>query len=90
MAWLLEITRNGEDLYPLIKQKAKEGPVYDTYAEYRKFYRQIPQVEGEFSVTNHDDMVRFELMQNLGTMSRNPVNTVQSIIRTSSKRIILN
>ena len=66
MAWLLEITRNGEDLYPLIKQKAKEGPVYDTYAEYRKFYRQIPQVEGEFSVTNHDDMVRFELMQKFG------------------------
>lgn len=66
MAWLLEITRNGEDLYPLIKQKAKEGPIYDTYAEYRKIYRQIPQVEGEFSVTNHDDMVRFELMQKFG------------------------
>lgn len=66
MAWLLEVTRNGEDLYPLIKQRAKDGPIYDSYAEMRKIYRQIPQVEGAFTPKNHDDMVRFELMQQFG------------------------
>lgn len=66
MAWLLEITRNGEDLYPLIKKRAVEGPIYDSYKEYRKIYRQIPQIEGEFTPENHDDMVRFELMKRFG------------------------
>lgn len=66
MAWLLEISRNGEDLYPLIRKRAMEGPVFDSYAEARKIYRQIPQIEGEFGIENHDDMVRFELMKQFG------------------------
>lgn len=66
MAWLLEITRNGEDYYPEIKRRAAEGPIIDAYKEYRKFYPQIPAIEGEFSVTNHDDMVRFEIMKQFG------------------------
>ncbi len=28
MAWLLEISRNGEDLYPIIRKRAQEGPIY--------------------------------------------------------------
>ncbi|MDM5337117.1 alpha-glucosidase/alpha-galactosidase [Fictibacillus enclensis] len=43
MAWLLEIKRNGEDLYPEIKRRAKE--------------KQKEQ---------HNDMVRFELMDKFG------------------------
>ncbi|WP_145409810.1 alpha-glucosidase/alpha-galactosidase [Paenibacillus xylanexedens] len=43
MAWLLEVTRDGQDLYPEIKRLAKE--------------KQKEQ---------HDDMVRFELMQRFG------------------------
>ena len=66
MAWLLEITRNGEDLYPLIKKRAIEGPIIDVYKEYRKLYPQIPFVPGEFSPENHDDMVRFEMMKQFG------------------------
>ena len=66
MAWLLEVSRNGEDLYPLIKKRAIEGPIIDSYKEARKIYRQIPQIEGEFSPKNNDDMVRFELMKQFG------------------------
>lgn len=66
MAWLLEITRNGEDYYPEIKKHANDGPIIDIMAEYRKHYPQIPSIEGEFSVTNHDDMVRFEMMKRFG------------------------
>lgn len=66
MAWLLEVTREGEDLYPLIKKRAAEGPIIDSYAEARKIYRQIPRIEGEFTVDNNDDMVRFELMKQFG------------------------
>src|SRR6478609_1127900 len=43
MAWLLEVTRDGQDLYPEIKRLAKE--------------KQKEQ---------HNDMVRFELMQRFG------------------------
>ncbi|NMI06776.1 alpha-glucosidase/alpha-galactosidase [Paenibacillus sp. SZ31] len=43
MAWLLEVTKDGQDLYPEIKRLAKE--------------KQKEQ---------HDDMVRFELMQRFG------------------------
>lgn len=66
MAWLLEITRNGKDYYPIIKQRAMEGPIIDIMADYRANYPQIPAIEGEFSITNHDDMVRFELMKQFG------------------------
>ncbi|OCA88230.1 alpha-glucosidase/alpha-galactosidase [Bacillus sp. FJAT-27225] len=43
MAWLLEITRNGKDLYPEIKKRAKAK-----------------------QETQHNDMVRFELMNHFG------------------------
>ena len=73
MAWLLEVKRNGEDLYPLIKKKAEEGPIHDLFEEYRKMYPEfadaMPDVarkEVEYSVDNHDDMVRFELMKQFG------------------------
>lgn len=32
MAWLLEISRNGEDYYPTIKKHAAEGPIFDPVA----------------------------------------------------------
>ena len=63
MAWLLEITRNGKDYYPEIKKRAAEGPIIDIMAEYRKNFPQIPAVEGEFTPSNNDDMVRFEMMK---------------------------
>ena len=67
MAWLLEVSRNGEDLYPEIKRRAVEGPVKDPYPPgLREKYPQIPSIAGEYSVTNHDDMVRFELMRQFG------------------------
>lgn len=43
MAWLLEIKRDGKDLYPEIKRRAREK-----------------------QQTQHDDMVRFELMDKFG------------------------
>ena len=66
MAWLLEITRNGKDYYPEIKKRAAEGPIIDIMAEYRKNFPQIPAVEGEFTPSNNDDMVRFEMMKRFG------------------------
>lgn len=63
-AWLLEIERYGEDYYPVIKKKAFEGPLKDPYpAEIRKKWKPL---EGEYSVNNHDNMVRFELMKQFG------------------------
>ena len=64
MAWLLEITRYGEDFYPTIKKHAIEGPIYDSYAPYRGSY--FPAWEGEFSPENNDNMVRLELMKQFG------------------------
>lgn len=66
MAWLLEITRHGEDYYPTIKDRAQNGPIIDVMGEYRGKYPQIPMIEGEFSTSNHDDMVRFEMMKQFG------------------------
>lgn len=66
MAWLLEITRNGEDYYPMIKKRALEGPIVDSLKEMRKKYPAIAPIEGEFSLENHDDMVRFEIMKQFG------------------------
>lgn len=66
MAWLLEITRHGEDYYPTIKERALNGPIIDVMGEYRGKYPQIPMIEGEFTATNHDDMVRFEMMKQFG------------------------
>lgn len=64
MAWLLEITRYGEDFYPTIKKHAVEGPIYDSYAPYRGSY--FPEWEGAFSPENNDNMVRLELMKQFG------------------------
>lgn len=64
MAWLLEITRNGEDYYPTIKKHAIEGPVIDTHPQMRGAY--FPEWQGEYNHTNHDNMVRFELMKQFG------------------------
>lgn len=63
-AWLLNIERYGEDVYPLIKQKALEGPLIDPYPpEIRKKWKPL---NGEYSIKNHDNMVRFELMKQFG------------------------
>lgn len=63
-AWLLNIERNGEDYYPIIKQKAVEGPLNDPYPpEIRKKWKPLV---GEYSTDNHDDMVRFEIMKQFG------------------------
>ena len=66
MAWLLEVSRDGEDLYPLIKKRAEEGPIYDQFKEYRKFIPMLRSFDQEFSPTFHDDMVRFEMMKQFG------------------------
>lgn len=63
MAWLLEITRYGEDFYPVIKKHAAEGPIYDSWAEYRKAAGMPP---AEYTTTYHNDLVRFELMKQFG------------------------
>ncbi|WP_373599274.1 alpha-glucosidase/alpha-galactosidase [Paraclostridium bifermentans] len=56
MGWLLEITRAGKDLYPEIKRRAKEGPI--TGCDRR--------TKEEFTLEKHDDMVRFEIMNQFG------------------------
>lgn len=63
-AWLLEIKRNGEDLYPVIKKKALEGPLVDPYPPIVR--ERFKPLKGEYSVNNHDNMVRFELMKQFG------------------------
>lgn len=52
MGWLLEITRNGKDLYPEIKVKA---------AEKMKEWRQATKKEDK-----SDNMTRLDMMQNFG------------------------
>ncbi len=68
MAWLLEITRNNEDLYPEIKRRAVEGPIvkreYDE--EIKKMYPQLVNEDKEYTVDDHDDLVRFEMMKQFG------------------------
>lgn len=66
MAWLLEITRNGEDYYPTIKKRAVEGPIIDVYKDYRDQYPAIAPLPENFGVDSHDDMVRFEIMKQFG------------------------
>lgn len=63
MAWLLEVTRYGEDYYPTIKKRAIEGPIYDSWEEILKHAGLPPR---EFSTTFHNDLVRFELMKQFG------------------------
>lgn len=67
MAWLLDVTRNGEDLYPEIKRRSKEGPIRTLdYEKLRKQYPNMNIPDYEFTVDNHDDLVRFELMNTFG------------------------
>lgn len=64
MAWLLEVTRYGEDFYPTIKKKAIEGPIIDAYALARGYF--FEPWKGDFTPNNNDNMVRFELMKQFG------------------------
>ena len=67
MAWLLEITRNGQDYYPEIKRRAIEGPITKPYTrEMLKDYPQLLFPEYEFTPEKHDDLVRFEIMKQFG------------------------
>lgn len=67
MAWLLEITRNGEDYYPEIKKRAEEGPIIKPYTkDMLKQYPQLLYPEYEFTPEKHDDLVRFEIMKQFG------------------------
>lgn len=68
MAWLLEVTRNGEDLYPEIKRRAVAGPVCkrEYSEEVKKMYPQLVGDDKEFTVDDHDDLVRFEIMKQFG------------------------
>ncbi len=67
MAWLLEITRNGEDYYPQIKQRAMEGPILKPYTkEILKAYPQFLYPDYPFTPDQHDDLVRFEIMKQFG------------------------
>lgn len=63
MAWLLEISRDGEDLYPAIKKRAQEDPIYDKYADHRRAAGMEPIV---YTASNHNDLVRFEIMKRFG------------------------
>lgn len=69
-AWLLEISRYGEDYYPTIRKKALEGPIHDTYDLMRQIHPDtadsVPKEHRDFPVDDHDDMVRFELMKQFG------------------------
>lgn len=70
MAWLLEITRNGEDYYPQIKERAAKGPIISSMAVMRALYPEyadrLPDKDIERPVDDHDDMVRFEIMKQFG------------------------
>lgn len=70
MAWLLEISRNGEDLYPIIRKRAQEGPIYAPTLALRELHPEyadrIPSVAEQFTPDNHHDMVRFEIMKQFG------------------------
>lgn len=71
MAWLLEITRHGEDYYPEIKQRALTGPILDPLAEMAVLYPEYAEILGartpeEHTPKDHDDMVRFEMMKQFG------------------------
>ena len=71
MAWLLEITRNGEDYYPEIRRRALSGPIKDPLAEMAVLYPEYAEIIGArtpelHTPDDHDDMVRFELMKQFG------------------------
>lgn len=67
MAWLLEISRNGEDYYPAIREKAVTGPILKPYT--MEMLREHPQLlypDYDFTPDKHDDLVRFEIMKQFG------------------------
>lgn len=75
MAWLLEITRNGEDYYPTIRKIAQEGPLCDTSAKSMELHPEFAELFAQHAASipkevpttdNHNDMVRFELMKQFG------------------------
>lgn len=67
MAWLLEITRNGEDYYPEIRRRAVEGPITKPYTrDMLKDYPQLLYPDYDFTPDKHDDLVRFEIMKQFG------------------------
>lgn len=71
MAWLLEVTRYGEDYYPVIKKHAIEGPIFDPYAELKAAHPEYADlmssvIPKEYTPDDHTDMVRFELMKQFG------------------------
>lgn len=74
MAWLLDITRGGEDYYPTIRKHAIEGPVCDTAAKSIELHPEFAEAFAKHAAAprpqptldNHDDMVRFELMRQFG------------------------
>ena len=71
MAWLLEITRNGEDYYPLIKECAAKGPIVTSMKVMRELFPEYADMtKGKedivHPVDDHDDMVRFEIMKQFG------------------------
>ena len=67
MAWLLEITRHGQDYYPEIRRRAISGPIIKPYTrEMLKDYPQLLYPDYDFTPTKHDDLVRFEIMKQFG------------------------
>ena len=73
MAWLLDITRNGEDYYPLIKKRAIEGPIVDLQAKMREMHPEFAEFFSDAKIvpkpctpTDHNDLVRFEMMKQFG------------------------
>lgn len=63
-------SRNGEDLYPIIRKRAQEGPIYAPTLALRELHPEyadrIPSVAEQFTPDNHHDMVRFEIMKQFG------------------------
>ncbi len=70
MAWLLEITRDGKDYYPAIKERVKNGPIYSKYdPEMMKQYADLLSPEmlnAVFTTEKNSDMVRFEVLKQFG------------------------
>lgn len=74
MAWLLDITREGEDYYPTIRKHAVEGPICDTMAKMSEMHPEFAEAfakhatgpKPQYTPEDHPDMVRFELMKQFG------------------------
>lgn len=74
MAWLMDITRNGEDYYPTIRKHAVEGPICDTSAKTMELHPEFAEAyanrasgpKPQHTPDNHPDLVRFEMMKQFG------------------------